>query len=153
MNFCDYGAIQEGEETPYFCFTDHAQHTFFVWLTELEREKLNAEEEPILLEHFAKYRKLVPSLALIFHLINVASGKARGPISVDCVERAAAWYEYLEGHGSPDLRDGPQSWISSRKEPCETNSGERLKQFVRCERCLQKGMGLPKNQRRGGGGL
>ncbi|MBP6952469.1 MAG: DUF3987 domain-containing protein [Alphaproteobacteria bacterium] len=98
MNFCDYGAIQEGEETPYFCFTDHAQHTFFVWLTELECEKLNAEEEPILLEHFAKYRKLVPSLALIFHLINVASGKARGPISVDCVERAAAWCEYLESH-------------------------------------------------------
>lgn len=98
MNFCDYGAIQEGEETPYFCFTDHAQHTFFVWLTELEREKLNAEEEPILLEHFAKYRKLMPSLALIFHLINVASGKARGPISVDCVEKAAAWCEYLEHH-------------------------------------------------------
>lgn len=98
MNFCEYGAVQEEDDTPYFCFTDHAQHTFFVWLTELEREKLNAEEEPILLEHFAKYRKLMPSLALIFHLINVASGKARGPISVECVERAAAWCEYLEGH-------------------------------------------------------
>lgn len=98
MNFCEYGAIQEGDDIPYFCFTDHAQHTFFVWLTELEREKLNAEAEPILLEHFAKYRKLMPSLALIFHLINVASGKARGPISVECVERAAAWCEYLEHH-------------------------------------------------------
>jgi putative DNA primase/helicase len=98
MNFCGYGAVQEGEDTPYFCFTDHAQHVFFSWLTELESEKLTTEEEPILLEHFAKYRKLMPSLALIFHLINVASGKARGPISVDCVERAAAWCEYLEGH-------------------------------------------------------
>ena len=98
MNFCEYGAVQEGEETPYFCFTDHAQHTFFVWLTELEREKLTSEEEPILLEHFAKYRKLMPSLALIFHLINVASDKARGAIPVECVERAAAWCEYLEGH-------------------------------------------------------
>src|SRR3989338_1465844 len=98
MNFCEYGAVQEGEETPYFCFTDHAQHTFFVWLTELEREKLTSEEEPILLEHFAKYRKLMPSLALIFHLINIASDKARGAIPVECVERAAAWCEYLEGH-------------------------------------------------------
>lgn len=98
MNFCEFGALQEGEDTPYFCFTDHAQHTFFVWLTELEREKLVAEEEPILLEHFAKYRKLMPALALIFHLINIASGKAHGPISVDCVERAAAWCDYLEGH-------------------------------------------------------
>lgn len=98
MNFCEYGAVQDGEDTPYFCFTNHAQHTFFVWLTELEREKLNTEEEPILLEHFAKYRKLMPSLALIFHLINIASGKSRGPISVECVERAAAWCEYLEHH-------------------------------------------------------
>ena len=98
MNFCDYGAVQEGDDTPYFSFTEDAQHTFFIWLTELEREKLNSEEEPILLEHFAKYRKLMPSLALIFHLINVASGKARGPISVDCVERSAAWCEYLESH-------------------------------------------------------
>ncbi len=98
MNFCDYGAVQEGDDTPYFCFTDHAQHTFFAWLTELESEKLTAEEEPILLEHFAKYRKLMPSLALIFHLINIASGKARGPISFDCVEKAAAWCDYLEHH-------------------------------------------------------
>jgi hypothetical protein len=98
MNFCDYGAVQENDETPYFCFTDDAQQTFFTWLTDLEREKLNSDEEPILLEHFAKYRKLMPSLALIFHLINVASGKARGPITVDCVERAAAWCEYLESH-------------------------------------------------------
>lgn len=75
MNFCDYGAVQEGDDTPYFSFSEDAQHSFFIWLTELEREKLNSEEEPILLEHFAKYRKLMPSLALIFHLINVASGR------------------------------------------------------------------------------
>jgi putative DNA primase/helicase len=98
MNFSEYGAIQEGDEPPYFCFTDHAQHCFYTWLTDLECEKLNAEEEPILIEHLAKYRKLMPSLALIFHLINVASGKVRGAISTDCVERAAAWCDYLEAH-------------------------------------------------------
>jgi hypothetical protein len=98
MNFCDFGAVKEGGDAPYFCFDDQAQQTFFTWLTKLEREKLTRDEEPILLEHFAKYRKLMPSLALIFHLINVASGKARDPISVDCVEKAAAWCEYLEDH-------------------------------------------------------
>ena len=98
MNFCAYGATQEGDETPFFCFTDHAQHFFYTWLTDLECEKLRAEEESIFIEHLAKYRKLMPSLALIFHLINVASGKERGAISVECVERAAAWCDYLEMH-------------------------------------------------------
>jgi putative DNA primase/helicase len=98
MNFCDYGATQEKEDTPYFCFTEEAQGIFFAWLTELEREKLTREDEPILIEHFAKYRKLMPALALIFHLINVADGKARGSITTDCVEWAAAWCDYLEAH-------------------------------------------------------
>ncbi len=98
MKFSEYGAIQEGDETPYFCFTDQAQHFFYTWVTDLECEKLRAEEEPIFIDHLAKYRKLMPSLALIFHLINVASGKERGAIPLDCVERAAAWCDYLEMH-------------------------------------------------------
>ena len=98
MNFCEYGAIQEGDETPYFCFTEEAQQFFYTWVTDLECEKLRAEEEPIFIDHLAKYRKLMPSLALIFHLINVASGKERGAIPLDCVGRATAWCDYLEMH-------------------------------------------------------
>jgi len=98
MSFCAYGAIQEGDDPPYFCFTDQAQHFFYTWVTDLECEKLRAEEDSIFIDHLAKYRKLMPSLALIFHLINIANGKERGAIPLDCVERAAAWCDYLEMH-------------------------------------------------------
>jgi hypothetical protein len=40
----------------------------------------------------------MPSLALIFHLIAVAAGKASGPVSLRATAQAAAWCEYLESH-------------------------------------------------------
>ena len=40
----------------------------------------------------------MPSLALIFHLIDVADGKPRGPVTSQSAEKAAAWCDYLESH-------------------------------------------------------
>lgn len=99
MEFSHYRAHKdETSETHYFHFEPDAQDVFYEWLTELEDKLRNSPDEPILTEHLAKYRKLLPSLALIFHLIEIASGKTSGPISVECVERAAGWCEYLEAH-------------------------------------------------------
>ncbi|MBT5390700.1 MAG: DUF3987 domain-containing protein [Alphaproteobacteria bacterium] len=99
MNFTDYGGhVDEKSGIPYFHFDEGAQQIFYEWLTELECKLRSDNDEPILIEHLTKYRKLLPSLALIFHLINIASGKSPGAISVDCIERAAAWCDYLEAH-------------------------------------------------------
>lgn len=99
MDFTKNGAtFNEGEKLPYFRFSDNAQELFYEYLTELEREKLKSEDEPIILEHLSKYRSLMPSLALIFHLIEVAAGKASGPITLQAAELAAAWCDYLENH-------------------------------------------------------
>ncbi|MBP6985364.1 MAG: DUF3987 domain-containing protein [Alphaproteobacteria bacterium] len=99
MNFREQGAFQENEgDTPYFCFTETAQHFFYAWLSDLEKDKLMAEDEPIVIEHLAKYRKLLPSLSLLFHLILVADGKARGNIDVGCVAMAAEWCKFQETH-------------------------------------------------------
>lgn len=99
MNFREQGAFQENEEEiPYFTFTDTAQCYFYAWLSDLEKEKLIVEEEPIIIEHLAKYRKLFPALSLIFHLILVASGKTRGNIDVEAVAMAGEWCKYLETH-------------------------------------------------------
>lgn len=40
----------------------------------------------------------MPSLALIFHLINIADGQPGGPVSSLAAQQAAAWCEYLESH-------------------------------------------------------
>ena len=46
--------------------------------------------------HLAKYRKLVPSLALITHLAN----GGHGAIGIDAVLTALAWANYLETHAA-----------------------------------------------------
>jgi len=100
MDFADHGAeLEDGAKRPYFRFSDEAQEYFYEWLTELEIGKLRSQdEEPIMIEHLGKYRSLLPSLALTFHLIEVADGKATGPVSLQSTQQAAEWCVYLESH-------------------------------------------------------
>jgi hypothetical protein len=98
-DFTTYGAkLDDGSRFPTLRFADDAQELFYEWLTELQG-KLQGEDEPVVIEHLRKYRSLMPSLALIFHLINIADGTAAaGPVSLEVAELAAAWCEYLESH-------------------------------------------------------
>jgi hypothetical protein len=99
IDFKEYGADQgEHDRYPYFRFSDEAQELFNEWLTDLEVDKLRADEHPILLEHFGKYRSLMPSLALAFHLIDIADGIVAGTVSLQATEKAAAFCDYLESH-------------------------------------------------------
>lgn len=91
---------KEGEEKPFLRFAEEAQEVFKAWLTELQTEKLtNEDEHPVLLEHLAKYRSLMPSLALTFYLIEVA-GNGDTPLEVNkrAASRAVKWCDYLESH-------------------------------------------------------
>jgi hypothetical protein len=99
MDFRQVGAFAEEGQTPYFRFADDAQGVFNAWLTELEA-KLRADEEPVLQEHLGKYRSLMPSLSLIFHLLAIAHCPTQTPcqVSKECALQAAAWCEYLESH-------------------------------------------------------
>jgi len=67
-------------------------------LTELQTVKLLQDDAPIIVEHLGKFRSLFPSLALIFHLIDVADGNPPGDISLEATKKAAAWCDYLESH-------------------------------------------------------
>jgi hypothetical protein len=87
-------------DTPIFRFSPEAQQLFNEWY--ISHKKLIAsvaEDEPILAQHLAKYNKLMPALALIFHLINaVIDSNKRGSISVEATQQAIAWCEYLQSH-------------------------------------------------------
>jgi hypothetical protein len=98
-DFTDYGAnLDQSDKFPSLRFADDAQALFYEWLTELQG-KLQGEDEPVVLEHLGKYRSLMSSLALIFHLIDIADGTAAaGPVSLEATELAAAWCDYLESH-------------------------------------------------------
>lgn len=83
---------------PYFNFDEAAQEVFIEWSSELHLVRLAPEDHPIIAQHLAKFDKLFPALALIFHLVDCASTGLRGPVKVDSALRAAAWCDYLESH-------------------------------------------------------
>jgi putative DNA primase/helicase len=67
---------------------------FVAWLTELEAKARAGEVHPALVSHLAKYRSLMPSLALLFELADDGSSTA----SLTHAQQAAAWCDYLESH-------------------------------------------------------
>ena len=75
-------------------FTEAAQEIFNEWREKLEPRLRSDELHPALVSHLCKYRSLVPSLALVCHLIDATGG----PVDETALLRALAWAEYLEKH-------------------------------------------------------
>lgn len=99
LDFIQCGAVQtEYDDRPYFRFSADAQEIFNTWLTELQTVKIKHEQNPLMVEHFGKFRSLMPSLALIFHCIELANGTAQGAVSVKAALLAVEWCDYLESH-------------------------------------------------------
>jgi putative DNA primase/helicase len=93
------GTLQTSE-VPALHFTPGGQEVFDAWWGALEG-RLRGEHglAPAVESHLAKYRSLMPSLALIFHLVEVADGSVEpGPVSEAAATMASAWCEYLESH-------------------------------------------------------
>ena len=88
------------DSIPALRFTPQAQGLFNDWLESLMRRLLSPELEatPAFLAHLSKYPSLMPSLALLFHLVDIANGSEVGPVSVDAADLAAAWCDFLEFH-------------------------------------------------------
>ncbi|MEI7955738.1 MAG: DUF3987 domain-containing protein [Verrucomicrobiota bacterium] len=80
--------------TPVFGFDEPAQDLFNKWWAILENHLRSADNHPALESHISKYRKLVPALALLNHLI---VGKA-GDIGVLALTRAIDWQKFLFAH-------------------------------------------------------
>jgi len=85
---------------PALRFTSEAQELFDAWREELEVAcRRDADESPAYTSHRAKYRSLVPALALLFHLVEaVGERDAGGSVSLDAARNAAAWVDFLDGH-------------------------------------------------------
>jgi putative DNA primase/helicase len=98
----DLDAVGAHRETPdalpVLHFTDEAQAIFNAWRAELEARLRNPAEHPVVIAHFAKYRSLVPALALLFHLIDCVAHGRGGPVSESASRRAIGWCTYLDGH-------------------------------------------------------
>ncbi|CCH01383.1 hypothetical protein FAES_3375 [Fibrella aestuarina BUZ 2] len=94
----------EFDKFPYTHFDNAAQELFKQWLTNWETNVLPVESG-LLEEHFTKYRSLMPSLALVFHVVNcvenpVASNTGRDKqfVTVEAAQMAVEWCNYLMSH-------------------------------------------------------
>lgn len=80
-------------------FSGDAQELFDAWMNSLMNGKARAEPCTALGEHLAKYKKLMPALALIFHLVHtIGQGAPANEVCAECAGRAMDWCEYLESH-------------------------------------------------------
>lgn len=82
------------DKVPFLRFDQAAHQDFLGWRTDLERQLQSSELSPALEGHLAKYRKLVPSLALINHLADGGTG----PVSHCALLKALAAAHCLETH-------------------------------------------------------
>src|SRR5262249_11720977 len=87
---------------PFLRFSDEAQEFFIEWYSELCQDlRAGVFEHPALESHFAKYRSLMPGLALIFELIDAAARAFEpfdGFVSIGSTKLAAAWCQFLMQH-------------------------------------------------------
>jgi putative DNA primase/helicase len=101
----------DAEHPARFFFDPDGQELFWEWLEELEAKVRGNELHPALISHLSKYRSLMPSLALLFCLADLADQAGEGEfrigsntgedklrIPLENVQQAAAMCEYLESH-------------------------------------------------------
>lgn len=79
---------------PYVTFDAEAAELYIEWLGRLEARLRSGDLQPALESHLAKYRSLVPSLALIAHQVDGHTGD----VGVEVLQRAIAFVAYLESH-------------------------------------------------------
>ena len=89
------------QAVPGIRFDKEAQEVFNRWRANLEQRLRSKElDTPAFESHLAKFRSLVPSLALIFHLLEAFSNRSIKPdfIGQTSLDLAIGWAEFLEAH-------------------------------------------------------
>ena len=89
------GAIKHYEGAiPVLKFDEVAQAKFNKWWSLLENDLRRTVRHPALESHLSKYRKLIPTIALLHHLIEDQNGSI-GVRSLNC---ALKWHSFLFSH-------------------------------------------------------
>ena len=100
------------QSVPVLRLDTEAHGLFLEWRQDLEKGLRSPDGlHPALESHFAKYRKLVPALALINHLADVGQGQV-GKVAMT---RALGLVTYLETHAKRAYGAGPEAETSAAK--------------------------------------
>ncbi len=99
------------DAVPYVRFSREAQPVFDDWRTGLEHRLRAGTDGQALESHLAKYRSLIPSLALLLHLADSGTGAVGRP----ALERAIRWGRYLESHARRVYGDADRPGMQSTR--------------------------------------
>ncbi|MBI1867080.1 MAG: DUF3987 domain-containing protein [Methylocystis sp.] len=99
------------EALPFLRLDDAAQGVFGDWRGKFEKRLRGGDLSPALESHLAKYRKLVPALALINHLADGGTGA----VAEEAILRALAFSEYLETHARRAYAAGGEAETAAAK--------------------------------------
>jgi hypothetical protein len=92
-------------------FDQEAQADFLGWRTDLEKRLRSNDLSPAFEGHLAKYRKLVPALALINHLAD----RGKGLVSQHALLKALATAHYLESHARRVYGSADEAEVAAAK--------------------------------------
>jgi len=117
-------------------FSPAAQNIFADWLVPFETEIRGDAMHPAMVSHLAKFRKLIPALALVFALIDTPDND--GVIHERELIRALAWGNYLRSHANrlyaaaamPESTDGANLLAKIKACKLTDSSGEMLASFT-----------------------
>ncbi|MFI5458968.1 MAG: DUF3987 domain-containing protein [Isosphaerales bacterium] len=90
--------VDQERGIPYVNFCHEAQDYFDAWWIGLENRVRSGTLSNVMASHLSKYRSLLPSMAEIFHLIDVCVWPDLPPVSLHATEAAKAWCDLLEAH-------------------------------------------------------
>lgn len=101
LNMGEFGLTKDEAENsiPGVRFEPEAQSLFNHWRAKLEKQLRSDHFDcPALESHLAKYRSLMPSLSLLFWLLDFVTSRGRPKVSAGAAEMAVAWCEFLQEH-------------------------------------------------------
>jgi len=101
----------EFNSVPCLRLDTQAHGLFLEWRQDLEDRLRAGQLHPALESHLAKYRKLVPALALINHLADGGSGQ----VGERSMLKATAMASYLESHAKRAYASGPEAETTAAK--------------------------------------
>ena len=98
IDFKSFGAVVDrGSDKAFFRFDEEAQCEFFKWL-KLIAEHTSEEPNDAIKQHLGKFKKLCPTLALIFHCLKCVNDRTAASIGLDSLKLAIVWCDVLEQH-------------------------------------------------------
>lgn len=127
------------DQDSFLRFSAEAQSTFNSWLEKHEnRLRSELEDSPAFESHLSKYKKLMPALALIFHVLDSIKDKFNGSsVSDSAASMAIDWCNLLESHARKVYRipeqtqDDAASQLLGKIQKGKIRDGERIRTIYR----------------------